>query len=207
MPKSNVNQSWIESGYLLFAQDGLYGLQVERLARIMNLNKSGFYHYFGNHDAFLEELMKHHVWVAGSMADDMSKIKQFDPEFIHVLLKYTTTVMVHMQLVCNRQHDLCKVYYTKVNDLVDAASLPSWAEFIGIPHNQELARRYFDQARDMFYTRITPDRMNEEYLKDLIYDVRELVQELTQEKHLNRGTVWISSGRDSTHPQENYRSY
>jgi hypothetical protein len=47
-----------------------------------------------------------------------------------------------------------------------------------MPDHPELARKYFEQARDMFYSRITPDKMNMEYLKSLTYEVRSLVQQL-----------------------------
>jgi AcrR family transcriptional regulator len=60
MPKPATYRVWIENGYALFAQDGLDGIQVERLAKMVSLNKSGFYHYFGDRESFLEELMKHH---------------------------------------------------------------------------------------------------------------------------------------------------
>jgi AcrR family transcriptional regulator len=57
MKKTNFRDSWLSSGYELFAQEGPDGIQVERLARILNLNKSDFYHYFGEIENFLLELM------------------------------------------------------------------------------------------------------------------------------------------------------
>ena len=45
MTKSNTSQKWIEAGYERFAHEGPHGIQVERLARIIGVNKSGFYHY------------------------------------------------------------------------------------------------------------------------------------------------------------------
>lgn len=176
MTKSPTLQHWITTGYTLFAQEGLEGIQVERIARTMNLNKSGFYHYFGDRENFLKQLTGNHLSIAGSLARDMSMIEKFDPEFFHILLRYTEPVLFHMQLVRNRQHDLLSECYARVNDVVETALVPSWAVFIGTPDNHEFARKYFEQARDMFYSRITPTRMNEEFLRNLIYEVKELIQ-------------------------------
>ncbi len=178
MSKLIKYQVWIENGYTLFAQDGLDGFQVERLAKKVNLNKSGFYHYFGDRDSFLEQLMKHHMQIAKALAEDFRKMEQIDPDFFHLLLKYATPTMVNMQLVRYRQHPLLNKSFAQVNDLIETALTPKWAEFIGMPDHPELARKYFEQARDMFYSRITPDKMNMEFLKSLVYEVRALVQQL-----------------------------
>jgi len=177
MSKKNSIQSWISSGYEQFANEGLEGIQVERLARITDLNKSGYYHYFGDRNRFLEDLMKHHVAQAELIANDMRSIKQFDPDFIHVLLKYPVTIMVHMQLVRNRHDNFLNEVYNKVNGITDPPLVPSWAEFIGTPYNHEFALRYFRQARDMFYSRITFKTLNHDFLHDLIYEVKGLLQE------------------------------
>jgi hypothetical protein len=44
MSKKNSIRTWLEAGYDQFADEGLEGLQIERLSRITNLNKSGYYH-------------------------------------------------------------------------------------------------------------------------------------------------------------------
>lgn len=86
--------------------------------------------------------------------------------------------MANMQLVRYRQYPLLNKSFAQVNDLLETALTPKWTEFIGMPDHPELARKYFEQARDMFYSRITPDKMNMEYLTSLIYEVRALVQQL-----------------------------
>lgn len=178
MTKSPSFQHWINTGYTLFAQEGLEGIQVERIARAMNLNKSGFYHYFRDRENFLKQLVEHHCRIAESIAGDMRTIHKFDPEFVHILLRYSDPVLFHMQVVRYRQHHLLNECYAKVNDVVDTALVPSWAEFIGTPDNHDFARKYFEQARDMFYSRITSERMNEDFLRSLIYEVRGLIQEV-----------------------------
>jgi len=76
MPNNNSELTWIESGYNQFASEGLEGIQVERLARITGLNKSGFYHYFGDRETYLEKLMAHHLQIAVQMAGDLKQVQR-----------------------------------------------------------------------------------------------------------------------------------
>jgi AcrR family transcriptional regulator len=47
----NANrEAWIKKGYSLLAKEGLSGIQVGSLARMMGVNKSGFYLHFGDRD-------------------------------------------------------------------------------------------------------------------------------------------------------------
>jgi hypothetical protein len=47
------------AGYELLSTDGMEGIKVERLARNLALNKSGFYHYFKAMDVFVKSLLRH----------------------------------------------------------------------------------------------------------------------------------------------------
>ncbi|MBL7857551.1 MAG: TetR/AcrR family transcriptional regulator [Cyclobacteriaceae bacterium] len=178
MSRLNSINAWIETGYKQFAAEGLEGIQVERLSRITGLNKSGYYHYFGDRDSFLHQLMKYHFSIGEQLAHDMRQIKKFDPDFIHVLLKYPVPIIAHMQLVRNRQNKFLDEVYNQVNVIVDKAVLPGWAEFIGTPHNHNFALKYFEQVRDMFYSRITEKNMNYEFLHNLIYEAKGMLQEV-----------------------------
>src|SRR5918995_586678 len=91
--------AWAETGYDLFAHDGLEGMQVERLARIVNLNKSGFYHYFGDLDGYLEFLLAMHERKLEIYFDEVKRTKTIDPEYLHLLIKYKVPTLFHMQLL------------------------------------------------------------------------------------------------------------
>lgn len=178
MEKSSTHTHWIIQGYHLFSQEGLEGLKVERLARSLSLNKSGFYHYFGDRDTFLQHLMMYHRERGSALAEDFATIKEFDPEFFSLLMKYKNSVLVHMQLVRYREIPLFKNVYEEINESVESALQPAWAMYLGMPHQTEFARKYFAQARDMFYSKITQERMNELYLRNLLGEVKGLIQEI-----------------------------
>lgn len=176
--KSNSYSSWIKVGYDQFAREGLEGIQVERLARIVQLNKSGYYHYFGKQDCYMNDVMKFHLTRVNQVALALKSTRQFDPEFIQLIIQNKTTFMVHMQLLRNRHDYFLSSCYKEGNEIIDQALLPVWSPFIGLPHNPELAMRYLDMVRDIFYSRITNACLNENYLRNFFQDARIFIQEL-----------------------------
>lgn len=176
MSKHNSEHTWIEAGYEQFAAEGLEGIQVERLARITGLNKSGYYHYFGDRDSFVEKLMERHVHLATAYTNELKLILQFDPEYIELLIKYATPLMFTSQLVRNRHVKLLASTHQQINEMIDPVLSKLFANFIGHKDHLEFSTKYYDQVRYMFHAQITPDRMNYRYLRDFMYEARELIQ-------------------------------
>jgi AcrR family transcriptional regulator len=176
MSKNNSEKIWTEAGYNQFAAEGLEGIRVERLANITSLNKSGYYHYFGDRTSYLEALMQKHLNHAIDLAQDLRQIQQFDPEFMKVLIKYTTPVLVHNQLVRNRHDMLLVQTYDQVNNIVDPIVTILFADFIGFKNHLEFALKYYSQVRDMFYSQITAARMNYPFLREFMFNAKEVIQ-------------------------------
>jgi hypothetical protein len=84
---------------------------------------------------------------------------------------------VHQQLVRNRHNEFLNKIYNQINEFVDRTILPQWAHFIELPHDHEFALKYFEQTRDMFYSRITYKTLNLEFLNSIMYESKELLQE------------------------------
>jgi len=176
MSKNNSEHSWIEAGYELFTEEGLEGLQVERLARITGLNKSGYYHYFGDRETYLEKLMDHHFKHATAYANDLKQVKHFDPEYIELLIKYTPALMFTNQLIKNRKHKLLFGTQQSINEMIDPVLIKIFADFIGHNDHLEFAEKYYNQVKYMFHAQITPENMNYPFLRDFLYEAREVIQ-------------------------------
>jgi AcrR family transcriptional regulator len=176
MSKKNSELTWIEAGYNQFAAEGLEGIQVERLARITGLNKSGYYHYFGDRETYLEKLMDHHLQLAINYTNELKQVRQFDPEFIELLIKYKTQLMFASQLVRNRHEKLLMRTHERTNEMVDPVLSKLFADFIGFKDHLEFSTRYYNQVRYMYHAQITPDRINYPFLRDFMYEAKELIQ-------------------------------
>jgi AcrR family transcriptional regulator len=152
--KSSSYVAWINVGYDLFAREGPEGIQIERLARIINLNKSGFYHYFGTRDIYFEHLMVHHIHNVDVLVANIQTMHSFVPEYIQFLADFSTPVLVHMQLARAGHVPLFAHTYKEANYKIDLAILPLWSDFIETPEDSPLALRYFEFFRDLFYARL-----------------------------------------------------
>lgn len=173
--KISSYQKWIDTGYSFFANEGIEGIQVERLARAIALNKSGFYHYFGTRKRYMEALMAHHKNESIQMTLALNNMEQFDPDFFLILLKFKNTALFQMQLVRHRQDRFLFDYFHKINDIIDPAVVPAWANFVGQTHNHHIAKRYFQIFRELMYSRITPTNLTIEHLASTCYEIKNLM--------------------------------
>lgn len=169
---------WINAGYELFAREGLEGLPVERMARILSLNKSGFYHYFGTRDIYFELLMNHHYHMVDLLIDDIGKIRTFDPGYLQVMVNHPVTVLATMQLVKNRHIKLFDHAYSEVKHKINGAIVTLWSDYLGVSDRPELALRYFEMTQALFYTRVTYHNLNYEFLRQVALEAKEILDDL-----------------------------
>ena len=160
MSKVKNSLAWIEGGYNQFAAEGLDGLHIEPLARKLGLNKSGFYHYFGDLEGFGSELLQLHESKVSQFIQELREAKSLDPEYLHLLVKYSTTVMFQMHLTRTNKN----TQYFKVGEELDMrvglAVQRLWNDFLAIPEDPDLALRYYNIVRDMYHTRISFQNLN-----------------------------------------------
>jgi AcrR family transcriptional regulator len=182
MAKVSSLQTWIDAGYVLFSENGLEAIQIEPLARAINLNKSGFYHYFGDRDSFLEALMVHHLKQAEKIAGEYHQMKQFLPDVVDILIRYKVPIMAQMQLVRNKHNTILLGSYNKTKSMFDLAILPFWAKYLELENNHSLAHQYFDMVRDMFYARLSLETYNSESITKMIVEAKEFVHDLRQKQ-------------------------
>lgn len=171
--KSKAYNAWIKVGYELFAQEGPEGIQIERLARILDLNKSGFYHYFGNHDTYFEHLMQHHLLQANLLVENIRSSRNFIPECIQFLAESSIPILVQKQLQRACHISLFARTYEEINNKVDPAILTQWIDFIEIP-DPTLALQYLEFVRDTFYARVTTDTLSFEFIFDICMQAKEI---------------------------------
>jgi len=172
--KTKSYYEWIKVGYGLFAQEGPEGIQIERLARILNLNKSGFYHYFGNHDTYFDHLMQYHFQQIDLMTASIQSIDQFELGFAQLLAEFSIPVLVQKQLQRASHHPVFARTYKDVNNKLELNILPLWADFIEMTENPTLALRYLEFVQEIFYTRVTPQTLNVKFILDFCVEAKEI---------------------------------
>jgi AcrR family transcriptional regulator len=176
MKESDSLQKWVETGWELFAIEGINGLQVERMARELNLNKSGFYHHFGDRDIFLSMLIDHHLKINEKFSLEISRQTTFDPGYLNLVVKYKTAVLAQGQLRKNIDNKLFQDAFQKARDRNSKLVAPLWADFLKMPDNQDLALDLFSIFRDLFFMRITLKTFEYEFIKSLSYEFSQTVE-------------------------------
>lgn len=175
-----ARNQWIEVGYELFAREGPEGIKAQKLAKILNLNKSGFYHYFGDRDGYFSELLEYHNKMGEQIYQEISLLRQFDPDYFKLMLKFKNSLLVQMQLRKRSDISLFKEAFFKFSRRNDKVQLQLWASYLNIPDKQEVANAMFIIARDALYTRITDEDMNLELIRSLIRDVVDVVAKMNR---------------------------
>jgi hypothetical protein len=120
--------------------------------------------------------MDHHLQLAITYMHELKQIQQFDPEYMELLIKYKTQLMVTSQLVRNRHDQLLVRTHQRINEMIDPVLSKLFADFIGHKDHREFSDRYYNQVRYMFHAQITPERMNYPFLRDFMHEAREVIQ-------------------------------
>ncbi|OOG76545.1 TetR/AcrR family transcriptional regulator [Algoriphagus sp. A40] len=167
-------QIWMDAGYAIFSEEGPSGIQVERLARDLDKNKSGFYHFFGDKEAFFELLMKEHLGRLDLLSYQIRRIKDFDPEYIQFLMENRETVLFQIQLVRHRENPLFAKTMNQFSERATAAVLPVWSSYLGT--SVTISGKLWGIIRDTFYSRVTPDNFNFEWMSELSREVKNLIK-------------------------------
>jgi AcrR family transcriptional regulator len=178
MEKHKNSASWAEAGYSLFAREGLDGIQVERLARILQLNKSGFYHYFGDLEGFCVELLDLHKKRINFFVEEVNGIKKLDPDYLHLVISHTETVMFQAQLIRYPNNPFLYAASEMVDQKVRVAIRELWYDYLDVPSDTEVGMRYYSMVRDMFYTRISFQNLNYTFLHNMVADAKSIIDEI-----------------------------
>jgi len=184
MDKAKNASAWTEQGYTLFAEEGLDGIHIERLARILQLNKSGFYHYFGDMEVYCAELLRLHEQKADIFYDEIKHIKTIDPEYFQKVVEHKVMIMFQVQLY----HTKSKPAYYNLAEMIDEKEGPIlqhiWNEYLGFGDNADLAIRYFVIVRDMAYRRMSLQNLTVDFLRKIFTEAKLIMNQTSERKHL-----------------------
>jgi AcrR family transcriptional regulator len=182
MSKENTAAKWLETGYTVFAREGPEGIQIERLARILSLNKSGFYHYFGTLEIFYEMLVQHHYNRVDVAINDAQDAQSLDPDYLNVIVHHKVTFLVQMQLIRHKSNALFSKAYSIVNQKIDQSVIRLWNKHLSLIDNDDLSLLFLGFVRDALYARVSFENFNYFFLHDLATEAKRIMEEIQQKK-------------------------
>ena len=178
--------TWIKAGYKLLGSEGMDGIKVERLAHALDLNKSGFYHYFGDMKGYVKGLLEHHVHLAKQIAKDIRKCEVIDPDLLQLIVRHKQFFLVESQLLVKGRPIQTQEDVELASKIIKEEFLPLWKKVIQLSEDSTVAQPYLDILRHFFYARITPDNINYQFLRQLVSETRDVFQKVAQEKHVSQ---------------------
>ncbi len=190
MENANDISVWIDEGYGLFAEAGFAGIRIEKLAGTLGLNESGFNYYFGGLDGFCTELLDMHEKKITAFTQDIYKIKTLDPEYLHLLIEHSATVMFQVQLLKTKRSHTFFEAGEKNDQRISFSLFHVWCDYLGIQKNASLASRCYSVVRDMLYSRINFQNLNYQYLRNLVNEARFIIGKLEQPMTLQNGNFF-----------------
>lgn len=177
-------ETWIKAGYELLATEGLKGIKIERLARILNLNKSGFYYYFGAMDGFLRHVLQHHARIATEVAAEIEICETIDPDLLLVVLRHPSFFLVESQLLVKGSHTHADYDADEAGKIITKALLSFWQRTHEAPGDEGVALAYLNIIRHFFYARIDAEKMTYEFLHDLAAETRDALGPGIADRHV-----------------------
>jgi len=176
--------SWIKAGYEVFGKDGIEGLKVERLARILELNKSGFYQYFGSMTTYMQSLLRYHIEMATQVANEVGGCVNLDPDLLTLMVKHKTFFLVESQLLvkCRPSQFGSEIY--EAGKIINQKMLPMWKTATQLPEDLTAALAYLNIILHFFYARINTDNMSYELLHALAYETKGVLNKVIDAQHI-----------------------
>jgi len=101
--KNIARKKWLETGYRHFAEYGPEKLSINKLSKELNSSRASFYHYFGDIDVFIDELLAMH-WEIALDFDRQGKAecKQLFPDLYNILAEHPVPLKFSIQLFRHR---------------------------------------------------------------------------------------------------------
>jgi len=169
---------WLKAGYKLLGREGMEGVKIERIARVLNLNKSGFYYYFKTMEGFSYLPASYHAHMAGEVAAEILRCQTIDPDLLLLIVRHKSFFLVESQL-------LVKSRFAHVNYEVDEAGkiitnelLAFWARNNSAPNDTDVALAYLNIIRHFVYARIDADHITYEFLHDLSVETKKAFEKV-----------------------------
>jgi AcrR family transcriptional regulator len=167
---------WIKTGYESFALFGQSGLKIEPLAKKVGKNKSSFYHYFADHELYLDELLQYHIKQSKIIAAKEQKAQNINPDLIEILVEHRTDILFNRQLRINRDDKKLFITLEKSNEIVGNAFVMLWVRDLELTLTQKQLESIFELAIENFYLQINAKNLNHQWLSDYFNNLKKIVR-------------------------------
>jgi len=183
MTRSKID-IWIKAGYKQLGTDGMDGIIIEKLAKILDLNKSGFYHYFGTMEYYVKSLLHYHVKQAKTIASEVAKCNKIDPDLLRLIVKHKGFFLVESQLLVKSRPSHFDENVDEAGKIVNEELLPLWRKVRDLPEDHSAAMGFLNIIRHFYYARMDAENINYGFLHALTVETEDVLDKI-MDKHVS----------------------
>lgn len=171
-------ERWLEEGYQQFAESGPENLSINKLSKSVESSRASFYHYFGDIEVFIGELLSMHLKIANDFDQSgMTRCKKLFPDLYNILAENPIPLMFNIQLFRHRGHPsynylFIKTFQASANIYV----LRLFAEHLGLRNNDRDLYTLWLTLGEAWYSRLDVQDLSAETLQN---HAKEILQSLT----------------------------
>lgn len=144
------DKRWVEAGYEYFGKIGPESLNVERLSMIVGLNRSSFYHHFGNVEVYTSHLCEHHIHRFKSLRHQINSCKNFNPDFLVLVSNFKNELAFHRQLLIHESVPQYKSCFDSAKKFTEEQIFRLWSLHNEVQLDSEKEFSLYSVIRDFF---------------------------------------------------------
>ncbi|PIB38283.1 TetR/AcrR family transcriptional regulator [Maribacter sp. 4G9] len=168
---------WIKEGYEIYALNGFESLKIERLAKVVGISKSSFYHHFADLEYFFEVLINHHCQKCSILSRKEKNCESIFPELIDTLVEHKIDLLFHRQLRINRNNKVIEAALLKSNRILGNYAVMLWAKEINLKLTTNQLNGLFEIVTDDFYMRINKDNLEYQYISNYFENLSQITKQ------------------------------
>lgn len=162
-PKNSIGrEKWLETGYRHFAESSPGNLSINRLSKELGASRASFYHYFGDIDVFIDELLAMHWKIALDFnRQGKTECKKLFPDLYNILAEHPIPLKFSIQLFRHRNTPaynflFIKTYESSAQDFV----LKLFAEEYNLNQSQSDMLKLWTTVGETWYSRLTMEDLS-----------------------------------------------
>ncbi len=173
MNNSKSYNKWLETAYVLFAEEGPQNLSIKALAEQCKLPRTNFYYYFENKTELIDKLFELHFKTTTKLfnLELEDKLHSFIPDLYVIIYEFKLGMHFTKQLFLNRENPAYNKAYKQSVSLSSGLIVPKFKDFFKIDLPLEAAKLLWLTLTDSWYSRVNFDNYSVDSLCKLSYEV------------------------------------
>lgn len=175
--KEKAQAKWLEEGYSQFAEYGPEKLSINKISKAVEASRASFYHFFGDIDLFVDELLAKHWQICLQFnAYGRKHCHALFPDLYELLGQYTEPLQFNLQLFHHRHYPRFNYLFVKAYaDGAHAFALKLFADHLGLNPNHPAVYDLWLTMGEAWYSRLDPKDLSAETMQQHSRDIIQTV--------------------------------